>query len=113
MGISKPVTGSINVVVSEVVEEDEDVDNKDVDSWFFSSFCSFDEVVSMVSVLDKGCGDSDFNFFPLICLVFRGDVSKLNKGTDRGLERVVRRVQGPRATSSIVSSKVVLLPSFS
>jgi len=32
IGISKPVTGSINVVVSEVVEEDEDVDNKDVDS---------------------------------------------------------------------------------
>lgn len=32
IGISKPVTGSINVVVSEVVEDDEDVDNKEVDS---------------------------------------------------------------------------------
>lgn len=67
----------------------------------------------MVSVFDTGCGDSAFTFLPFICLVFRGDVSKLNKGIACGLERVVRRVQGPRATSSIVSSNVLLLPSFS
>lgn len=106
MGISKPVTGSINVVVSE------DDDEEDVDNWFLSSFCSL-EVNSMFSVLDTGCGDSAFNFFPLIGLVFRGDVSKLSKGIACGLDRVVRRVQGPRATSSIISSKELLLPSFS
>jgi len=106
MGISKPVTGSINVVVSE--EDDEE----DVDNWFLSSFCS-QEVISMFSVLDTGCGDSAFNFFPFIGLVFRGDVSKLSKGIACGLDLVVRRVQGPRATSSIISSNELLLPSFS
>lgn len=107
MGISNPVTGSINVVVS-----DNDDNDDDVDSWFLSSFCS-PEVTSMFSVLDVGCGDSAFNFFPLIGLVFRGDVSKLSKGIACGLDRVVRRVQGPRATSSIISSTELLLPSFS
>lgn len=32
IGISSPLTGSINVVVSEEVEDDDDVENKDVDS---------------------------------------------------------------------------------
>lgn len=109
--MSRPVTGSINVVVSEI-EEDDDVDNIDVDR-ILSSFCTLHEVISVISILVMGCGDSAFNFFPLICLVFRGDVSKLNNGIVWGLERVVRLVQGPRATSSIVSSKVLLLPSFS
>lgn len=109
IGISKPLTGSIKVVVSE--EDDVSSEGVGVDSWSFSSFGS--SVISIISGLDIGGGDSAFNFFPLICLVFRGDVSKLSKGIACGLERVVRRVQGPRATSSMVSSKVLLLPSFS
>lgn len=101
------------MVVSEVVEDEEDVDNKDVDTGFLLSSWSLDNGVSIVSGLDTGCGDSAFNFFPIICLGFRGDVSKLSKGIAWGFERVVRLVHGPRATSSIVSSKVLLLPSFS
>lgn len=95
-----------------VVSED-DEDDDDVDRLCLSSLGSTGgKAVSSVSILDTGWGDSAFNFFPLIGFDFLGDVSKLNKGIASGLERVVRRVQGPRATSSIVSSRV-LFPSFS